>query len=231
MSYFCPSRQEVHDFTKQFDTLGGLADCELCPVLSPGDFDDALARLPLFGVANDALVRRMKPRHVIGLLGLALLASTGAEAHNYTGARRCENCHSFAYQTWARGPHAKAHLTLEGAQGKDPKCTTCHSLVSVAEDDEKFVGVQCESCHGPGRYYYPEYVMRDAGLSRAVGLVEQTAAVCTRCHTAGSPSLVSFDYEKMWESIDHGKTAREAWEKRKSGAEKSEVAPKSASGR
>ncbi|MEO1170975.1 MAG: multiheme c-type cytochrome [Myxococcota bacterium] len=183
---------------------------------------EALSKAP-----NDALVAGMKARTLAVYLVLAVAGGTTvAEAHNYLGAQRCENCHSFAYQTWARGPHAKAHQTLKGEQAQDPKCTTCHSMASVSEEGSKFVGVQCESCHGPGRYYYPEYVMRDSGLSRAVGLVEQNAAVCTRCHTAGSPTIEPFDYEKMWASIDHGKSAREAWEKRKSGSEKSERPPR-----
>lgn len=152
-------------------------------------------------------------------LALITFVGVGARAHNYISAERCESCHEFAYQKWQRGPHASAAQSLSPAQARDPKCTTCHSLTSMAEVDDAFVGVQCESCHGPGRYYYPDYVMRDSQLARAVGLVEQNEAVCVRCHTPGSPSIEAFDFERMWAAIDHGKAAREAWEARGRGKE------------
>lgn len=161
----------------------------------------------------------MKSKHFLAVVFVAATLGLGFSssvwAHNYLGVDRCESCHEFAYQVWLRGPHANAHQGLNAEQSKDPRCTTCHSMVSVAEDDPKFQGVQCESCHGPGRYYYPDYVMRDAELARAVGLVEQNAATCTGCHTAGSPSISAFDFKKLWSKIDHGKAARKAWENRK----------------
>ena len=158
------------------------------------------------------------------LTAAALLAmATAAHAHNYLGAERCETCHTFAYQKWKRGPHAQATEDLSPAQAKDPKCSTCHSLTSLAEPTAKFEGVQCESCHGPGRFYYPNYVMRDGELARAVGLVEQGEAVCVRCHTAGAPSLDAFDYKKMWAEIDLGETARKAWEARDGATEKTDA--------
>lgn len=76
----------------------------------------------------------------------------------------------------------------------------------VAEADSRLLGVQCESCHGPGRYYVAEYVMRDAELSRAVGLLQPDAALCQRCHTAGAPSVSPFDFDRLWAIIKHGQT-------------------------
>jgi len=149
-----------------------------------------------------------------GVMVLVLGAAWSVNAHNYVGVARCKTCHDFAYTIWKRGPHAKAHLDLSAEQRKDPKCNTCHSMTAVSEVDENVQGGQCESCHGPGRYYYADYVMRDAHLARAVGLVEQQAQVCTRCHTAGSPSLEEFSYEAFWAKIDHGEQARKVWEKR-----------------
>lgn len=162
----------------------------------------------------------------LGLIfgALVFAAAAGVNAHNYVSAERCESCHQFAFEKWQRGPHADAHLVLSEAERKDPKCTTCHSMVAVADGDPRYVGIQCESCHGPGRYYYPNYVMRDAKLARAVGLVDQSEAICVRCHTAAVPSLESFDFDTAWSRIDHGKAARENWEKRAGAGETSQKA-------
>lgn len=64
-------------------------------------------------------------------------------------------------------------------------------------------GVQCESCHGPGRHYAASYLMRDPMVARALGLVEPGEAVCRRCHTADTPSLAPFDYDALLPLVDH----------------------------
>ena len=64
-------------------------------------------------------------------------------------------------------------------------------------------GVQCETCHGGGRYYFAEYVMRDAELARLVGLQDPDEATCLSCHDSNTPRLVPFDYEAARERIRH----------------------------
>jgi hypothetical protein len=144
------------------------------------------------------------------VVGLMLWART-ATAQNYVGAERCGQCHEFAYKQWLAGPHAKAHQALNAEQIKDAKCNNCHTLVEAA--DAKFSGVQCERCHGPGRYYQASFVMKDTDLAHAVGLVETLPAHCQQCHTEGAPSVAPFDFKTMWARIDHSKAAREAWER------------------
>jgi hypothetical protein len=132
-------------------------------------------------------------------------------AHNFIGAQRCASCHAFEFEVWEHSAHAKSHLALSAEQLKDSKCNTCHT--NVQDADPKFAGVQCEQCHGAGKYYQPTYVMKDHDLSRAVGLLETPPNSCQACHTAGTPSVVPFDYKSQWAPIDHGKQARLAWEK------------------
>ncbi len=56
----------------------------------------------------------------------------------------------------------------------------------------------CETCHGGGQYYSPDYVMKDAELARLVGLVDPSEKSCRNCHDASSPSLKPFDFvEKL----------------------------------
>jgi hypothetical protein len=139
-------------------------------------------------------------------------ASVAAQSQSYIGAERCHSCHEFEYRVWAASPHAKAHVNLSAEQLRDPKCNVCHTMLPN-EPDERFVGVQCERCHGGGRYYHRRYVMRDRELARLVGLVTPKEEHCRQCHTEGTPSIAPFDMAEMWKRIDHGRAAREAWAK------------------
>jgi len=134
------------------------------------------------------------------------LCAPPAFAQNYIGAERCKTCHEAEYQIWATGPHARALAALSVEDRRDPKCNTCHTTSSGAEDT-RLSGVQCERCHGGGKYYQQAFVMKDKELSRAVGLMDPTAKVCQQCHTEGVPSIVPFDYERAWARIAHGRKA------------------------
>lgn len=154
-------------------------------------------------------VCRLAPR--LAVLALALCSSGAAApiyAQNFIGADQCKTCHAREYRIWSQGPHAKALDALTPAQRKDPKCNICHTMLP-GDNDPRFAGIQCERCHGPGRYYHPEYVMRDKELSHAVGLVDPTPAHCQQCHTEGAPSVEPFNFDKMWKSISHGAPAPE----------------------
>ncbi len=136
------------------------------------------------------------------LVAAALLALAGgtAAASDYVGARRCKSCHVAEYEHWKQTPHAQATARLTEAQRRDRRCTVCHA--TSAEDG--LYGVQCESCHGPGRHYWPENVMKDAELAKAVGLLQGTEpAACDRCHTAETPRVTPFDRKKALEKVRH----------------------------
>ena len=126
-----------------------------------------------------------------------------SETHQYVGAVKCGSCHKAEYQTWLEGPHAKAHESLTSEQLADVKCNTCHTLLPLNED-KRFQGVQCEQCHGAGKIYHKDYVMRDKELARAVGLILPKATHCQGCHTADSPNIKPFDFDELWLRIAHG---------------------------
>ena len=139
-----------------------------------------------------------------------LLQASFAYAQNNVGAEKCAGCHDFEYKVWLASGHAKAHQALTDEQLKDPKCNNCHT--NTTQPEAKFAGVQCEHCHGPGKFYQASYVMKDRDLARSVGLVDPTPQSCAQCHTEGAPSVAPFDFKTMWARIDHGKEARAAWE-------------------
>ena len=139
-----------------------------------------------------------------------LLVSSLALAQSFIGAKRCQTCHEWEYQVWSKSPHAQAQVSLTADQLKDGKCNGCHTMVPTHLEEDKFAGVQCESCHGGGRYYFPQYVMKDRELSRLVGLTDPTPEVCQRCHNDSAPNIKPFDFASMWSKIDHSRAAREA---------------------
>lgn len=154
---------------------------------------------------------------IILSLALIFVATATYAARNYIGAEKCRTCHEYEYRVWSNGPHATAHKALTTEQLADNKCNTCHTM--LPEDrSAKVIGVQCERCHGGGRYYQHAYVMKDKELARAVGLVDVEAKHCQQCHTEGTPAIAPFNYATLWSEIAHGKDARKKWEASKADA-------------
>lgn len=145
-----------------------------------------------------AMLSAILPLAPAALLLLALAgAATAAE---YLGARRCGTCHEAQYRHWEGTAHARAAERLVGMERRDPRCTGCHSTAAGQGLD----GVQCESCHGPGGDYWPDFIMADRRLAQALGLEDgASAAICQRCHTHDSPSLVPFDHATALEQVRH----------------------------
>jgi len=150
---------------------------------------------------------------VAAALALLLGAATTAPAapsvnvqkvvdHDFIGGDRCRSCHADAYAIWEKTPHARAFEVLTGKDRNDPRCLTCHTM--VPEDlGAGLTGVQCEACHGPGRNYAVDYVMRDSELRKLLTL--QKPDGCTRCHTDSSPTLAPFVLEDKLPLIKHWK--------------------------
>ncbi len=140
---------------------------------------------------------------------VALCASSSSSAaqvieHDFVGAERCKSCHEAEFAAWQISPHAKALEVLSPKEQKDPRCLQCHTLVPT-DTQQSLGGVQCESCHGPGRHYTPEWVMRDAELAGLLNLVAKVDAnACARCHS-DSPSLRPFDFASSRVLIKHWK--------------------------
>ncbi len=145
----------------------------------------------------------LKTRAVFALrLTLSLIAApTAVWADDHVGAGRCNDCHRAQYEQWRTSAHARTMERLDPAQRRDPRCLGCHAT----SPSGGLLGVQCESCHGAGRHYAHDPVMRDRELARAVGLSSGAEpAVCARCHTADSARLIPFDYARALSKVQHG---------------------------
>jgi hypothetical protein len=143
------------------------------------------------------------------LLLATILLPAAVLARDKVGAETCRACHPAAYEAWRASPHARARDALPERSRNDSRCLSCHA----PDAEDGLAGVSCETCHGPGRLYSAPYVMRDAELSRALGLVDVGERTCVGCHTESTPSLVRFDYEKKLPLIRH-------WDDRRSPARK-----------
>jgi len=92
-----------------------------------------------------------------------------------------------------------------GARVRDGACLSCHGTGDGPAARARLPGVQCEACHGAGRAYAPDDVMRDPFLARALGLRDlatDPAAACLRCHRART-TPEPFDFAKSWARIAH----------------------------
>jgi hypothetical protein len=102
---------------------------------------------------------------------------------NFVADTECKLCHTTQYSHWRHTKHAQAYLTLvEKRRNYAPECLSCHvvgfRLADVRIDQlKKYGGVQCESCHGPGK----EHVnLRGNTKMPTLRTVEE----CETCHDA-----------------------------------------------
>jgi len=163
-------------------------------------------------------------------------------SHRYVGVRKCGSCHKkklLGHQVsiWQEGPHRSAFDTLKNphsvalaeelglalAAHQSQACLRCHVTAyalpeaAFAYELDKADGVQCESCHGPGRDYRKKKVMSDPELAAEKGLwdVSRGTKVCVSCHNSDSPTwdpkrftlqdgtTVAFDFDQGIKRIEH----------------------------
>lgn len=123
-------------------------------------------------------------------------------APDHIGAERCGACHQAQYESWKKSPHANALARLSEEQQQDPYCRSCHTMDPWSQEPA-LAGVQCESCHGAGRAYAPEVVMRDARLAKLLGLAPIKESTCATCHRSDAPRIRPFNYAEMVKRVMH----------------------------
>lgn len=158
----------------------------------------------------------------------------------YVGAKKCKNCHQAkasggAWHMWKRKAHSDAFENLASVKARKfgrekgiddpqaaPACLACHVTgygLPAARFAKRFdpqMGVQCESCHGPGAKHVKARLAavddaEEEGTPAPVGPVTigkgeiavPTKAQCTQCHNKKSPSFKSFDCKDRAVSISH----------------------------
>lgn len=159
----------------------------------------------VFGLASTAVAVLAAPGDVISLERPLLKATDST----FVGAIRCQACHQREYDHWQRTTHATTYDRVTGQSHRDSQteCNRCHTtgagFESGFESIEKtpqLVGVQCESCHGPGKKHLdslersgtdPAYRCESCDVKRN----------CLPCHTVSrSPG---FNLQSALEKVKH----------------------------
>ena len=81
--------------------------------------------------------------------------------NGYVSATACQHCHEQEYLQWSATRHAFAYETLlKKERYFDAGCVSCHTTgfgystgYHIGDPDSTLKGVQCETCHGPGKQH------------------------------------------------------------------------------
>ena len=156
--------------------------------------------------------------------------------NRYVGALRCKNCHSAEdtgnqFGHWEQSKHHHAFEVLASDDAKkfakerdikdpqtDPKCLKCH-VTAFSAPKEEFqksfkadIGVQCETCHGPGEEHVKARMKAAAEAPAAGGYAaipdteivkSPTAKLCVECHNTESPTYKDFCFHEFRANIRH----------------------------
>jgi hypothetical protein len=83
------------------------------------------------------------------------------QQNGYVSATACQRCHQQEYLQWSATRHAFAFETLVKKERYfDADCVSCHTTglgyltgFQIGDPDSTLKGVQCETCHGPGKQH------------------------------------------------------------------------------
>jgi len=153
------------------------------------------------------------------------------KANRYIGAQKCKNCHGAdesgnQHGVWSKMKHANAFATLASEEAqkiakekgiedpqKSDECLSCHTTAfgvpaeQIAKGFDVKLGVQCESCHGPGEQHMKARFAAAAALPEGAPKVyaappegemenEPAMATCLGCHNEKSPGFKPFCFYK-----------------------------------
>jgi hypothetical protein len=171
-------------------------------------------------------------------------AKPAAKVNHYIGADKCKNCHQAGdkgnqWAAWQKSKHALAYTTLSTDAAKklakekgieDPlkadACLKCHVTAFGRPEEEVKkgfdikLGVQCETCHGPGEAHMKA---RMAEAAKSEGDSKDPIAIpageiishvdqktCLACHNSESPSFKPFCFYKRAAEIRHADPRKKA---------------------
>lgn len=163
----------------------------------------------------------------------------GLAPNRYVGAQRCKTCHQAEeagdqYGVWQKEKHSHAYEVLASDKAKeygkardiaDPqksdKCLKCHST-AFGEPKENLhrsfdpkLGVQCETCHGPGENHVKARMTAAAkedegakapaysAISDDEVIKSPPMKTCLGCHNEESPGFKPFCFHKFKADIRH----------------------------
>jgi len=189
---------------------------------------------------------------LLAILGTApeTEAAQAKKTNRYVGAQKCKTCHASVetgnqFEALSKMKHAHAfevlasdeakrvakERSIDDAQKADA-CLRCHVTAfgvpeaEIAKGFDRSLGVQCESCHGPGESHIKARMAAAAEedpnapkVYKALPAGELVAApevaLCTSCHNKESPNYKPFCHCKFKLAIRHLNPKRERSEAEK----------------
>ena len=128
------------------------------------------------------------------------------QGNGYVSAAACQRCHEQEYLQWSATRHAFAYETLlKKERYFDAGCVSCHTTgfgystgFQIGEQNSTLKGVQCETCHGPGKQHVgnPKKSNIRSGAD---------TSLCLQCHdTKHSPGFAEV-VALHSEDVDHSR--------------------------
>ena len=198
--------------------------------MTPRSLPRSLTMLVLATVAGLVALSAMAPGPEQG----ATPAASQEKPSRFIGAAKCKSCHGKEetgdqYGKWQSEAHSKAYEVLGTARAKevgaakgiaDPQkseeCLRCHVTAhgapaeAIQKGFDPKLGVQCESCHGPGERHllarFREAKSAGEGYPDipAGEIVSATpVATCQGCHNPESPTYKPFCPHERLAEIRH----------------------------
>ncbi|MCX7945080.1 MAG: cytochrome c family protein [Deltaproteobacteria bacterium] len=143
----------------------------------------------------------MNNSHILLILTLSILFPIYllGEEKDIVGSERCKICHKEEYEAFSKTSHKDTSKSLNTEQKNNKECLMCHSM----DKEGKYMEIGCEACHGGGKYYSQEYVMKDKELSRLIGLKKPDEKSCENCHNQDTPKIKKMDIKEGMKKIEH----------------------------
>ncbi|NIR44766.1 MAG: hypothetical protein GWN99_10710 [Gemmatimonadetes bacterium] len=124
----------------------------------------------------------------------------------------CGNCHATFLGEWRGHLHSVAWAGLQSSDHAAEFCEGCHTVSElgnpaegdagwVATGDERYLDVQCESCHGSGFEHVNNPSVATAPLCSVLADTEATTG-CGECHAGTHHPFV-----EQWSVSAHGNTS------------------------
>ena len=124
----------------------------------------------------------------------------------YISAETCKGCHEQEYLQWSATRHAFAYQTLVKKERYfDPNCVSCHTTgfgyetgFQIEDHSSTLKGVQCETCHGPGKQH--------AGNPKKTNIRSgKDTSLCLQCHDSKHSPGFSDVVELVMKDVDHSR--------------------------
>lgn len=119
---------------------------------------------------------------------LALVTRTAeASPRDWIGSAACGTCHPKHLAAWQRTPHANTATRSFPHERPTARCLMCHGTGEAPVGPTIAVEVGCEACHGAGKSYAEDDLMRNRSVAVALGMTDvwtppARAALCATCH-------------------------------------------------